>query len=53
MSWLLKRLKGLASEHHSVMNELTGSKHCGNQHGTAISLFVGEFDLNWVGKRLL
>ena len=26
--WLLKRLKGLASEHHSVVNVLTGSKHC-------------------------
>ena len=25
---LLKRLKGLASAHHSVMNVLTGSKHC-------------------------
>ena len=26
--WLLKRLKGLASEHHSVVNVLPGSKHC-------------------------
>ena len=26
--WLLKRLKGLGSEHHSVVNVLTGSKHC-------------------------
>ena len=26
--WLLKRLKGLASEHLSVINVLTGSKHC-------------------------
>ena len=25
---LLKRLKRLASELHSVVNELTGSKHC-------------------------
>ena len=24
----IKRLKGLASEHHSVINVLTGSKHC-------------------------
>ena len=24
---LLKRLEGLASEHHSVINVLTGSKH--------------------------
>ena len=27
-TWLLKRLKGLPSEHHSLMNVLTGSKHC-------------------------
>ena len=26
--WLLKRLKGLASENHSMLNVLTGSKHC-------------------------
>ena len=32
--WLLKRLKGLASEDHAVINVLTGSKHCWNQHGT-------------------
>ena len=25
---LLKRLKGLASEHHSVVNVFLGSKHC-------------------------
>ena len=25
---LLKRLKGLISEHHSVVNVLTGSKNC-------------------------
>ena len=55
-SWktsLLTRLKGLASDHHSVMNVLTGSKHCENQHGTVISLFFREFEVNWVGKCLL
>ena len=26
--WLLKSLKGLASEDHAVINVLTGSKHC-------------------------
>ena len=26
--WLPKRLKVLASEHHSIINVLTGSKHC-------------------------
>ena len=33
-TWLLNCLKGLASEDHSLMNVLTGSKHCWNQHGT-------------------
>ena len=49
-TWLLKRLKGLASEHHSVMNVLTGSKHCSNKHGTTITLFSRQFEVNWVGK---
>ena len=40
---LLKRPKGVASEHHSTMNVITGSKHCWNQHGTTITLFSGEF----------
>ena len=48
--WLLKRLKGLASEHHSLMNVLTGSKHCWNHHVTTISLFSRQFVVNWVGK---
>ena len=46
----LKRLKGLASAHHSVINVLKGSKHCWNQHGTTIFLFFHEFDINWVWK---
>ena len=37
---LLKRLKGLSSAHHSVMNVLTGSKHCWSQHGTTVFLFL-------------
>ena len=48
--YLLKRLKGLASAHHSVINVLTGSKHCWNQHGTTILIFFHEFEVNWVGK---
>ena len=48
--WLLKRLEGLASEHHSLMNVLTGSKHCWNQHGNTITLFSHQFEINWVGK---
>ena len=46
MSWLLKRLKGLASEHHSVSNVLTGSRHCSNHHGTTIIVFFHEFEVN-------
>ena len=49
---LLKRLKGLASAHHSVINVLTGWKHCWSQHGTTIFLFFPEFEINWVGKCL-
>ena len=37
---LLKRLKGLSSAHHSVINVLTGSKHCWSLHGTTIFLFL-------------
>ena len=46
MSWLLKCLKGLASEHHSVSNVLTGSRHCSNLHGTTIIVFFHEFEVN-------
>ena len=49
---LLKRLKGRASEHHSVINVLTVSKHCWNQHGTTIIPFLHEFEINWVRKSL-
>ena len=44
---LLKRLKGLASAHHSVINVLTSSKHCWSQHGTTIFLFFP-----WVRDKL-
>ena len=47
---LLKRLKGLVSAHNSVINGLTGSKHCWSQHGTTIFLFSNDFEINWVGK---
>ena len=50
--WLLKRLKGLASEDHAVINVLTGSKHCWNQQGTTIILFFHAFGIYWVGKSL-
>ena len=40
---LLIPLEGLASEQHSLMNVLTGSKHCWNQHGTNIPLFSRQF----------
>ena len=49
---LQKRLKGLASAHDSVINVLTGSKHCWSQHGTTIFLLFHEFEINWVGKSL-
>ena len=45
-SWLLKRLNGLASEHHSVSNVLTGSRHCSNQHDTTIIVFFHDFEVN-------
>ena len=50
--YLLKRLKGLASAHHSVINGLTVSKHCWSQYGTTIFLFFHEFGINWAGKSL-
>ena len=37
---LLKRLKGLASAHHSLINVLRDSKHCGSHNGTTIFLFL-------------
>ena len=49
-TWLFKRLNGLSSEHHSLMNVLTGSKHCWNQHGTTFTLFSRQFEVNWVRK---
>ena len=51
--WLVKDLKGLASEHHSVINVLTGSKHCSDQHGTTIKLLFREFEVKSAGKTLL
>ena len=47
---LLMRLKGLTSAHHSVINVLTGSKHCWSQHGTTIFLFFNDLEINWVKK---
>ena len=49
---LLKRLKGIASAHHLVINVLTGSKHCWSQHSTTIFLFFHDFEMNWVAKCL-
>ena len=50
---LLKRLEGLASEHHSVINVLSGSKHRWRQQGTTIILFPNELVVDSVRKRLL
>ena len=41
--WLLKRLKGRASEDHAVINVLKGSKHCWNKQGITIILFFHAF----------
>ena len=49
----MERLEGLASEHHSVINLLTGSKHRWKYQGTTITLFSHEFEVNWVAKTLL
>ena len=51
MRGLLKCLNGLASEHHSVINVLMGSKHCSNHNGTTINLLSLLLELNWVGKK--
>ena len=51
-SWLLKRLKDLASEHHSVNNALTVPKQCWNQQDTTIILFLNEFGIYWIAKSL-
>ena len=50
---LLKRLEGLSSEHHSVLNVLTGSKLHWKMQGATIILFSHEFQVNWIEKRLL
>ena len=49
----MKRLEGLASEHILVINVLTGSKHRWKEQGTTIILFPHEFQVYWIGKRLL
>ena len=50
---LIKRLKGLAWENHSVTNVPTGSKHRLKTQGITIILFPYEFQVNWVRKRQL
>ena len=30
------------------MNFLRGSKHCWNQHGTTITLFSRQLEVNWI-----
>ena len=50
---LLKRLNGLASEYHSGINVLTGSKDSSNQHDTTINLLSLEYKENLVGESLL
>ena len=51
-SSLLKRLRGVSSEHHSVINMLPGSKHCWSQNFTSRILLRRELQTNWVGKSL-
>ena len=48
----LSAWKSLTSEQLSVINLLTGSKHCLNLHGTTIILFFHESGINWAGKSL-
>ena len=43
---LLKLLEGLSSEHHSVINVLTGSKHRWKMQGITIIVFSHEFQVN-------
>ena len=50
---LLKRLKGLASENHSVLNVLRGSKHRWKIQGITNTLLSHEFQVNGVGKSLV
>ena len=45
--WFFKCLKSLTSEQLSVINLLTGRKHCLNLHGTTIILFF-----NWIWDKL-
>ena len=49
----MKRLEGLASEHHSVINVLTGSEHRWKKQGTTIILLPHESPVNWIAKTLL
>ena len=51
-SGYLSAWKALTSEQLSVINLLTGSKHCLNLHGTTIILFSHESGRNWAGKSL-
>ena len=46
----LSAWKALSSEQLSVINLLTGSKHCLNLHDTTIILFFHESGINWAGK---
>ena len=45
--------KSLTSEQLSVINLLTGNKHCLNLHGTTIILILHESLINWAGKSAL
>ena len=50
---LLKRLEGLPSEHHSVINLLTGFKHRWKMQRITNIVFSNEFSVNGVSKSLL
>ena len=48
----LSAWKALLQNSCSVINLLTGSKHCLNLHGTIIILFFHESGITWAGKSL-
>ena len=55
--WLLKRLKGRASEDHAVINVLTGSKHCSKiskaQLLSYFAMHLGYIEYPWKKSALV
>ena len=48
----LSAWKSLTSEQFSIINMLTGRRHCLNLHGTTIILLFHESGIYWAGKNL-